>query len=344
MKETAQDTPIISIVIPCRNESSYLASCLESVLANDYRQDKLEILMVDGGSTDETREIINNYMKNHVNVRLLDNPGKTTPKAFNLGIRNATGELIMIMNAHSTYPRTYISDTLKLLLGSDAENAGGRVVNVPNGNSPWAMPVSIVTAHLFGVGDSAFRTSDGKPRYADTVAYGLYRKKIFDEIGLFDERMTRNQDNELNARLHRHGYKIILSPEIKAYYKNQATLAGLLQQGYFTGMWNIYTLKMHSYTFKWRRFMPAAFVAYLISIPLVLMLTDWGKYYLLPAALYTVINMIVSLTRHHSLAVKARVALTFIGYHSAYGSGTLFGIINIITGRWKRYLGVTIKK
>lgn len=344
MKESSQDRPKISIVIPCRNERNYIAPCLDSILANAYPQDRLEILIADGGSMDGTREIISGYMSEHSGIRLLDNPGKTTPRAFNLGIKNATGELIMIMNAHSTYPRTYIADTLNLLLSTDAENAGGRVVNVANGSGQWSLPVATVTAHRFGVGNSAFRTSEGKPCYADTVAYGLYRKKIFNEIGLFDERLTRNQDNELNARLRRHGYKIIFNPAIEIYYKNQPTLLGLIRQGFFTGMWNIYTLTLHPYTFKWRRFIPSLFVSYLLSLPIVFLLTKLGHLYLLPAAAYTLINLAISLTRRHRLAVKARISLTFLGYHAAYGSGTLFGLMNILTGRWKNYLGMPLKK
>lgn len=344
MKETIQDRPKISIIMPCRNELGYIAACLDSILANDYPQDKLEILISDGGSADGTREIIQSYIARHSNIRLLDNPGRTTPKAFNLGIKNATGELIMIMSAHSTYPPTYISDTLNLLLGSDAENAGGRVVNVPNGNGDWAVPVATVTAHRFGVGNSAFRTSDGKPCYADTVAYGLYRKRIFEEIGLFDERLTRNQDNELNARLRRHGYKIIFDPAIKTYYNNQATLQGLLRQGFFTGMWNVYTLKLHPYTFKWSRFVPAVFVAYLLLIPFFWVFTPYPEFCLFPAVLYLTINLGVSFTRKHPILVKLKITLTFLSYHLAYGLGTLFGIINVVTGKWKRDLGKPLKK
>lgn len=339
-----KDKPKISIIIPCRNELNYISPCLDSILANNYPQDNLEILIADGDSQDGTREIVEGYMSRYAGVHLLDNTGKTTPRAFNLGIKNATGELIMIMNAHSTYPHTYISDTLELLVNSDAENAGGRVVNVQNGGGQWSLPVAVVTAHRFGVGNSAFRTSDGKPCYADTVAYGLYRKKIFDEIGLFDERLTRNQDNEFNERLRRRGHKIIFNPAIEAYYQNQATLRGLVRQGFFTGMWNVYTFRLHPYTFKWRRFIPLLFVIYLLTIPLVVGAVGMSNVYLFPGLLYTVIAVLVSVSMPYSPVVKARILITFISYHLAYGTGTILGILNVLTGIWKNHLGTALTK
>lgn len=343
-KQSMRNLPSISIVIPCRNEFDYIAPCLDSIIANDYPQDRLEILISDGGSSDGTREIIRRYSACHSNIKLLDNLGETTPRAFNLGIKTATGDFILIINGHSTYPPTYVSDTLRLLLNSGAGNAGGRVVNIPNGNGPWALPVSFATAHRFGVGNSAFRTSDGAPQYVDTVAYGLYRKKIFDEIGLFDERLTRNQDNEFNDRLRKAGHKVIFSPAIMAFYKNQSTLSGLLHQGFYTGMWNVYTLALFPYSFKWRRFIPSVFVAYLLSIPMVLSLGRWGDYYVLPALLYLGLNLVISFTADYPVLVRARVAVTFLSYHLAYGFGTWLGLANVITGRWRGHLGKPLRK
>ena len=320
----------------------HIAACLEAVLAFDFPKEFLEVLLVDGMSTDSTRGIITGFQKTHPFIKLLDNPAKIVPAAMNIGIKNAIGKFIVRLDAHSEYPRTYVKDCLALLEKTGAANAGGRFVTIPNGTGPWALPVAEVTAHRFGVGTGAFRVGT-KPGFVDTVPFGTFRREIFDEIGLFDERMTRNQDNELNARIHRHGYKIAFDPAIEIYYKNQATLTGLVRQGFFTGMWNVYTLKLYPYTFQWRRFIPAVFAAYLISLPLVFALTAWGKFYLLPAALYAIINLSIALTRRRSLPVKTRIAITFLSYHLAYGSGTLLGITNILTGRWKNYLGKPLK-
>jgi len=333
----------ISIIIPCRNEEEHISACLTAVLAFDYPMNYLEILVVDGMSTDATREIINDYITKYPFIKLLDNFIKIVPTAMNIGIKAATGEFIARLDAHSEYPRSYIKDCLALIEKTGAANAGGRFVTIPNSNGPWAVPVAEVTAHRFGVGAGAFRVG-AKPGFVDTVPFGFFRRDLFEKIGLFNERLTRNQDNELNARIRRHGYKIAFDPAIQILYKNQPTLTGLIRQGFFTGMWNVYTLTLHPYTFQWRRFVPAVFVSYLLLIPLVFILSDWVIFYLLPAVLYIFINLAVAVTRDHNLSVKARIAITFVSYHLAYGAGTLFGIINIITGHWKNYFGKPIKK
>ena len=122
--------------------------------------------------------------------------------------------------------------------------------------------MAFVTAHRFGVGDSAFRTGR-RPGLVDTVPCGTFHRALFKEVGLFDERLTRNQDNELNARILQAGYRIAFDPGISIHYRNQPDLKGRVRQAYFTGMWNVYTLLLHPYTWKWRRFVPMAFVSYL---------------------------------------------------------------------------------
>lgn len=329
--------PHVTIIIPCRNEGEHVSACLDKVLGFNSHKDALEVLVVDGMSTDSTRSIIKRYSLANPFIRLLDNPAKIVPTAMNIGIRAAKGEFIVRLDAHSEYPCSYVKDCLALMEKTGAANAGGRFVTVPNGDGPWAVPVAEVTAHRFGVGTGAFRIGT-KPGFVDTVPFGTFRRELFDKVGLFDERLTRNQDNEFNDRLRKSGYKVAFDPNIKITYKNQATLKGLVRQGFYTGMWNVYTLVLHPYTFKWRRFVPGAFVAYLLSTPFAFMFSPYGKPYLSPGLLYVCINMAISLARRHSLTIKARIAVTFFSYHLAYGLGTLLGVFNIITGKWEDHL------
>ena len=333
----------VSVIIPCRNEAEHIADCLDSVFESDFTRDNMEVIVVDGLSSDSTREIVSEYAKRNLCVKLLSNPLRIVPSAMNIGLKAAKGEYIIRLDAHSQYPDTYIKDCLDLLESTKAANAGGGFVVVPNGEGAWALPVSVVTAHRFGVGSGAFRVGL-EPGFVDTVPFGAFRKEIFEEVGLFDERLTRNQDNEFNDRLRRAGYKIAFDPAIKIFYKNQATLAGLLHQAYYTGMWNIYTLVLHPYTFKWRRFVPAVFVAYLLSLPAIVSFVPWGKYYLLPALLYLTLNLAISLGAEQPLSVRGRIAVTFFSYHLAYGLGTWLGVINVITGRWRDHLGKPLRK
>lgn len=324
----------VSIIIPCRNEAEHIAACIESALAFDWPQDKLEMLFVDGMSTDKTAGIIAAYAGKYPFIKLLTNPAKTVPPAMNIGIKAAKGEIIVRLDAHSSYPPDYLSRCVTLLLANDnTANAGGRFINVTNGNGPWAEPVRYVTGHSFGVGNGAFRTGT-KTAFVDTVPFGTFRREIFDKVGYYDERLTRNQDNELNERIIRAGYKIAFDPEIKIFYKNQATLSGLLKQAYSTAAWNVYTLKLFPYTFRWRRFIPAAFVGYLLCLTILR-----GPLFRIPLLLYLLLAVYASASAPGSPAAKIRVLITFITYHVAYGAGTFRGLFNLLTGRWKNLLG-----
>ena len=328
----------VSVIIPCRNEEKYIVSCLDSLLAFEFPKQSMEVVIVDGMSTDSTREIVRVYCEKYPYINLLDNPGQIVPSAMNIGIKAAVGEFIVRLDAHAEYPRTYIKDCLQLLLKTGAENAGGRFVTVPNGSGPWAVPVSVVTAHRFGVGTGMFRVGR-KADFVQTVPYGTFHKEIFSKVGLFDERLTRNQDNEFNDRLCGAGYKIAFDPTIEIYYKNQATLKGLIRQGFYTSMWNVYTLILCPYTFKWRRFVPAAFAIYILLAPLILFFTSFDRAYFSVFLIYLVLNLAVSLTRGYAFSVRVRIAVTFISYHLAYGFGAILGVFNVTTGKWKTQLG-----
>jgi hypothetical protein len=163
---------------------------------------------------------------------------------------------------------------------------------------------------------------------------------VFDSVGLFDERLTRNQDNELNARLQKAGYAIVFDPSIQISYRNQASLKGLVRQAFFTGIWNVYTLFLYPYTWKWRRFVPMCFVAYLAvlaaAMPLRMYETAVAA---LPLGVYALLVGFFSFAGGGRSGGRVRVSATFASYHLSYGIGTLVGIANLLTGRWRADLG-----
>lgn len=329
----------VSIIIPCRNEEAFIADCLESVLpgAGDFKH--LEILVIDGQSTDRTPAILSDYSSRYPIIRILTNPGKTVPKAMNIGIKAARGEIIVRLDAHSKYPANYVKDCVSLLLRTGSGNAGGRIVNVPNGDGKWAEPVAFVTGHKFGVGNGAFRVGS-KPGFVDTVPYGTFKKELFNIVGFYDERLTRTEDDELNARIRAKGYTISFDPGIKILYKNQAELSGLLRQAYNTSRWNIYTMAIGLYSFQPRRFVPLVFVLYLFLIPACFFFTKcFASLYLLPAIVYALLNTVISFRAPYSLLCRVRICLVFLSYHITYGLGSIVGLLKLISGRWKSELG-----
>jgi len=190
------DERFVTAIVPCLNEERHIAECLDSILANDYPKDKMEILVVDGYSKDKTLEIIKSKGEQFSVIRLLDNPRVITPAAMNIGIQNAKGDIIIKMDAHSVYAKDYISKCVEHLEESGADNVGGVLESVPAKDTLMAKAIAICLSHVFGAGGSYFRTGTDAPREVDTVAFGCYKKEVFDRIGLFNEKMAQIEDLE----------------------------------------------------------------------------------------------------------------------------------------------------
>ena len=162
----------VSLILPCRNEESHIAACLDSLLASTYPRDDLELIVVDGDSDDRTRDIVARYAERHVCIRLLDNPKRIVPTALNIGIRAATGDVILRADAHALYPPEYVPRLVAALLASGADNVGGCVVTLPSDDSATASAIATALSHPFGVGNSWFRIGRARtPRWVDTVPY-----------------------------------------------------------------------------------------------------------------------------------------------------------------------------
>jgi len=168
----------------------------------------------------------------------------------------------------------------------------------------------------------------------------MFPKTVFAEVGAFDERLTRNQDNEFNARLIRNGRKIAFDPEIRITYRNQGTLKGLLRQAFHTGMWNVFTCALHPYVFRARHFVPGAFAVYLCVLPFIGPFpASYRMIACVPIVVYVGIVAKASSSGSATLGIVVRTAVTFFLYHVVYGLGTLAGILLFATGRWRARLG-----
>lgn len=322
----------VSIVIPCRNEEKFIGKCLDSIVASDYPKDRLEVLVVDGVSEDGTRIAVQSYARKHAFVRLLDNPKKITPAALNIGIANAKGEIIMRMDAHTTYPSHYISGLVGWLERTQADNVGGVCFTVPATQTFMAEAIALALSHPFGVGNAYFRIGVKEPRLVDTVPFGCYRREVFDRIGMFDERLVRNQDIEFNSRLRGAGGKIFITPEICSYYYCPAGFWGLWKQNFQNGQWNIYTIALTGWSLSWRHFLPLGFVAGLLG--------SGGLAFEFPAfawlfgtiiVAYLVSAVIASLGSFRGRRASSCVVLplAFLVLHLSYGLGSLWGITTL---------------
>lgn len=326
-------SPYVSIIIPCRNEAKGIRSCLESVVKSAYPKEQLELLVVDGRSDDKTRDIIDEFSSKYSWVRLLDNAQRMTPAALNIGIQSARGKVLIRMDAHTVYPADYVPKLVEWLERSGADNVGGVCITRPASDTPKAHAIAVGLSHPWGVGNSHFRIGVTAPKWVDHVPFGCYRREVFDKIGIFDERLIRNQDDELNHRLIRHGGRILLVPEIVSYYTARDSLKKLWVMYYQYGYYKPLAVRMLGTVVTLRQLVPTAFVGYLA---VTAVLAPWSHLMALFCGIGVVAYLTVDLIIGVSVAFKQGVrcglwsALVFPILHVSYGVGYLKGIMDFL--------------
>jgi succinoglycan biosynthesis protein ExoA len=328
-----QSIPAITVVLPVRNEAEYIGLCLDAVIAQDYPKDKLEILVVDGRSTDATREIVARYSETHPYILLVDNPEKNTIAALNIGIQNARGEIIVRVDGHCRLEPDYLSQCVQTLETDAADNVGGLMR--PVGKSYVQQAVALATSTIFGLGWGKVHYQE-KEQYTDTVYLGAFRKCLFDKIGLYDPEMSYNEDNELNFRIIQHGGKVLLSPKIKSHYYPRDSIPRLAKQYYNYGYYKPKFIMKHKWSVSYRHFIPSLFVAslFLSAISSIFFKSFLYLLYALIGA-YAALALMFSLTIALQRGFKYLPALPviFATIHMVYGIGFLTGVKDFMLGK-----------
>jgi glycosyltransferase involved in cell wall biosynthesis len=329
------DRPFITIVLPCRNEEPYIAACLDSILATTYPLDRMEVLVVEGMSEDGTRDVLASYVARHSVIRVIDNRRQITPAALNVGIRAATGEIIVRMDAHVVYPPEYVPRLIDALQSSDADNVGGIIVTLPGDNTPMARAIAVGLSHPFAVGNAYFRIGLSAPRWVDSVPFGCFRREVFDRVGLFDEELVRNEDEEFNLRLVKYGGRILLLPEVVSYYFARRRLRDLGRMYYQYGYFKPLVVRKADGVMTVRQVVPALFVAILAgSIALAPVLPVLGVAVGIAAAyLATMTVCVLGSVRKHGWRCALALAAVFPVVHFSYGIGSLRGAFDHLLQR-----------
>lgn len=324
---------MLSVIVPIYNEEKYIAKCIDSILLQDYPKDDLEIILADGMSKDRTREIVAEYTTKYPFIRLIDNPNRIAPWAMNFGIKEAKGDVIMRLDAHATYEKNYFSALVVALKKYNADNVGAVCRTDVLNKTAKTLAIREVLSNKFGVGNSTFRTGITGAQEVETVPFGCWKRDVFDRYGMYDVRLVRNQDIELNKRIIRGGGKIVIVPDTFCTYLARETWKALAKNNYGNGKWNILTVyytRMFS-SLSLRHFIPLLFVLSLI-VPLLLGLLWWPLALVSAASLlaYTVLLSSVSA----KLAVEKKLnywylLVTFFVLHLSYGWGSLVGIVKL---------------
>lgn len=327
----------VAIVIPCLNEKDYIIKCLSSIAAQSYEGNLISTYVCDGNSNDGTQQLINDFIKEHSQFHLLINTKKTTPFALNLGIQTANTDIIIILGAHSELDKNFVAKNVEsLATDANVMCAGGILENVYENRASQIIGAAMSSS--FGVGNAHFRTGT-KQGFVDTVAFGAYKKEIFDKVGLFDEELIRNQDDEFNYRVTSNGYKILLNPEIKCQYYVRASYSKLFKQYFQYGYWKVYVNKKHKAITTVRQLIPLFFVLYLISLALSFLINwQWGAIYSVFLGLYFLLAFVFALRKSTEVGAVFGIAFTFGILHFSYGIGYLKGIIDFFIA------GKSIKK
>lgn len=316
--------PLVSVVIPMRNEAAFIGRCLESLLSQDY-PGELELLVVDGCSKDGSPAIVQALAAHHPEINVLKNLQKTTPKALNIGVRKSRGEVVIVMGSHSTAEPDFIRRSVETLQCSGADCVGGRIETESQGRV--GLVVALAMSSAFGVGNARFRTS-GREGPVDTVAFGAYRRRVFDEIGPFDEELVRNQDDEFNFRLTRNGGIIYFNPAIRSHYYSRPTFAQLWRQYFQYGRWKTRILGKHGGLPSVRHIIPSTSLAFFTAaIALSFALPDLAWLPLLLLTVYAGLSL--SLAIFYSVRYGPRCLLlpvAFATLHLSYATGFICGL------------------
>jgi len=314
--------------MPVRNEEEHIRASLQSLLDQSYPLSEYEIIIIDGRSSDRTKQIIEEIRNRHPQVRCLDNPPGIVPTGMNIGIRAARGKIIVRVDGHSIYPRDYAANCIKSLEETKADNVGGPCMTVAADESLSARLVAAVLSNPFGVGNSKFRTSR-EEGYVDTVPFGAFRREVFARVGMYNEKLVRNQDIELNARIRQSGGKIYLTPVLTTQYYPVKSFLNLLKRTFKTSQWHIFTLRENRDSLGRRHLVPILFLVLLMLLLPASLVSNTALAFLIGTlCAYFLTGFYFSLPSRSKDDWGVALVQPFATFcfHMAYGVGTLFGL------------------
>jgi len=325
---------MISVICPTYNEEKYISVCLDSILQCDYPHQDLEVLIVDGCSTDQTRSIVQSYVNKFPFIKLIDNFEKIVPAALNIGIAQAKGNIIIRIDAHAIYESNYFSTLVHYLQQLNADNVGTVCKTEVLNKTPKSLAIREILSNKLGVGNSTFRTEKGSLKEVDTVPFGCWKKEVFEKYGNFNIKLIRNQDIEFNKRIINGGGKIYLVPESFCTYFARETFSDLAVNNFANGKWNILTVWYTNYfkSLSVRHFIPMLYMFSLL-IPLLGCIFYFPLIYIFLSIFVVYIGAIFLLCLSFSLKKQLNIFYLLMGFiilHFSYGLGSFIGLITMI--------------
>lgn len=321
---------LVSFIIVAYNAEKVLNNSLNCLKKQDYLHKNIEVILVDSNSNDDTKKIMEyfkNSNKDYKRILVLDNPKKILPCGWNVALKEAKGDVIVRVDAHSTFPNNFITENVKEM--EKGENiVGGKCNSVTYSNSRFENLLLMAEESLFGAGIADFRRKN-KREYVSTLAFAMYRKKVFDRVGLYNENLARTEDNEMHYRMRKSGYKFLLSPNISTTRYVRSDFKGLIKQKYGNGKWIGITMYYSPKCFSIYHLVPLLFVLSIMLCILIAFL-HFPLLLIILTILYVIFNIINLLFVIIKKGFKIEFLLLpfiILCLHISYGIGTFIGLL-----------------
>ncbi|MCK5834011.1 glycosyltransferase family 2 protein [bacterium] len=339
-EHTACSLPMVSIIIPVRNEETYLGRCLESIERQTYPHELIEVLVVDGCSIDKSMDITRKFSEtSRIETHIIDNPRGNTPCGLNAGYKNARGDIFIHFIGHAMMSNDFVAKEIEYLEKTDADAVGGLIISTCTDDRTVSQGIGYALNSLFGLGGVTARTGN-RPRYIDNPSFAGYRRELFDKFGYIDERLTRNQDYEFNQRITAGGAKIFFSPEIKSLYFNRPTYRSLWNEYFKAAKWRTFMIGRFVNAVQKRHLVPPVFILSIIALTAL-------SFFSVPAfcvlmvllGIYSIGAVVSAMQIAFKQGFKyiPAVLLSYFVIHFAYGLGFVWGIIHFwIFGKARR--------
>lgn len=323
---------LVTLCVIAYNEEQFLEGLFDDINNQDYSHNKIELVLVNNGSTDNTRSIMENFAEKNdfFDVKIIDNDKGNQANGWNTALLNTTGNIIIKVDAHAKIPTDFVKSNVDVIASGEYVCGGGRP-NIPAEDKPWDNTLLAAEECMFGGSFAKYRNPQKEKKYINSIFNGAYRREVFAKVGGFNEALGRTEDNEFHYRLTKAGYKICCSPDIVSYQYIRSDLPQMIQQKYSNGYWIGLTAKKYPKCLSLFHFVPLAFVLGII-VCLILAFVGYPLFITLLIGAYLAFDgWITSEAQRSEKKCKEFLLLPFIfpALHIAYGIGTLIGIFHL---------------
>jgi succinoglycan biosynthesis protein ExoA len=321
--------PFLSIVLPIRNEEGHIAAVLSQLEQQEYPQDRYEVLVAVGSSTDKTVEVVEEFRKQTgLSLRHFDNPKILSSAGRNVGARNAQGDYIIFIDGHCEInSKTFLADAASLFQSTGADCLCRPQPLTAKGNSLFQDVVAQVRASSLGHGtDSTIYDTGREGSVNPSSAGAMYRRSVFERIGYYDESFDACEDVEFNHRVFKARLASYISPKLAVTYHPRERIVALWRQMVRYGRGRVRLIKKHPDAFSFGQMVPAALLIWLICGGIVSVI--WPPFlaaFVVCTGTYAalVLGFSVRLGLRHGAKHALLAPLTYLTIHLGLGAGFL---------------------